>query len=122
MEAERPPVNVPENLRRGVALFNAGEFWEAHEAWEDIWQADSSEERIFWQGLIQVAAAFHHLGNRNWNGMRTLLRRAEEKLVKFLPTREGVDVERLLREVRPWREELERERPELPGGLAVPRL
>jgi hypothetical protein len=54
--------------------------------------------------------------------MRTLFRRADEKLVKFLPAREGVDVERLLRELRPWREALERERPELPGALAIPRL
>jgi predicted metal-dependent hydrolase len=36
MDADRPPVNVAENLRRGIELFNAGEFWEAHEAWEDI--------------------------------------------------------------------------------------
>jgi predicted metal-dependent hydrolase len=47
---------------RGARLFDAGAFFEAHEAWEDRWRITTDEtERRFLQGLIQVAAALHKL-------------------------------------------------------------
>jgi predicted metal-dependent hydrolase len=49
-------------LLRGSALFDAGAFFEAHEAWEEQWRVEIDEtRRRFLQGLIQVAAAFHKL-------------------------------------------------------------
>jgi uncharacterized protein len=49
-------------LARGTRLFDAGEFFEAHEVWEERWRvATDKAERDFLQGLIQVAAAFHKL-------------------------------------------------------------
>jgi hypothetical protein len=49
-------------LRCGAILFDRGEFFDAHEAWEARWRAtDNDEERRGMQGLIQVAAAFHKL-------------------------------------------------------------
>ncbi|MEK7748740.1 MAG: DUF309 domain-containing protein [Bacteroidota bacterium] len=44
---------------KGIELFNRGQFWEAHEAWEQIWWEREEEGRIFFQGIIQAAAAFH---------------------------------------------------------------
>lgn len=43
----------------GVDLYNHGFFWEAHEAWEDLWRMAEPEsaEASFFQGLIQCAAA-----------------------------------------------------------------
>jgi hypothetical protein len=53
-------VNDP--FERGADLFDARQFFEAHEAWEDRWRvATDKAERTFLQGLIQVAAAFHKL-------------------------------------------------------------
>ena len=47
---------------RGARLFDAGAFFEAHEAWEDEWRVVTNDtERLFLQGLIQVAAALHKL-------------------------------------------------------------
>ena len=47
---------------RGARLFDRGAFFEAHEAWEDPWRAETDETaRRFFQGLIQVAAALHKL-------------------------------------------------------------
>jgi predicted metal-dependent hydrolase len=47
---------------RGARLFDAGAFFEAHEAWEEYWRVEASEtQRRFLQGLIQIAAAFHKL-------------------------------------------------------------
>jgi uncharacterized protein len=44
----------------GADLYNAGFFWEAHEAWEGSWRAAAGRDpaqRAVLQGLIQCAAA-----------------------------------------------------------------
>jgi predicted metal-dependent hydrolase len=47
---------------RGAWLFDSGAFFEAHEAWEELWRVETDEtQRRLLQGLIQVAAAFHKL-------------------------------------------------------------
>ncbi|PNY83039.1 DUF309 domain-containing protein [Deinococcus koreensis] len=49
--------------QEGVAHFNAGRWWEAHESWEDPWMRARGEargdERAFLQALILLAAALH---------------------------------------------------------------
>jgi predicted metal-dependent hydrolase len=53
---------VDDPFARGARLFDLGEFFEAHEVWEERWRvATDKNEREFLQGLIQVAAAFHKL-------------------------------------------------------------
>ncbi len=53
---------LSEAFRRGARLFDAGAFFEAHEAWEERWRIETDPAcRICLQGLIQVAAAFHKL-------------------------------------------------------------
>ncbi len=52
------PIAFDRRARRGVELFNGGEYWESHEAWEDVWREGNETERLFYQGLIQVAAGF----------------------------------------------------------------
>jgi uncharacterized protein len=46
----------------GARAFDAGAFWEAHEAWEEHWREDKDPTtRGALQGLIQIAAALHKL-------------------------------------------------------------
>ena len=52
-------MNARDVLARGAALFNQGLYWEAHEAWEELWLELEDEPKLFVQGLIQVAAAYH---------------------------------------------------------------
>jgi predicted metal-dependent hydrolase len=58
----------------GVQLFNAHDFFEAHEVWEDLWAASHGLERRFYQGLIQAAVGLCHYGNGNLNGAVKLYR------------------------------------------------
>ena len=51
-----------QDLRRGADLFNEGAYWESHEAWEQVWRRCVAPSRIFFQALIQLAAAYHQLG------------------------------------------------------------
>ncbi|MCX7701832.1 MAG: DUF309 domain-containing protein [Gemmataceae bacterium] len=57
----------------GIILFNRGDFFEAHEAWEAYWlSAEVGEHRRFVQGLIQAAVALHHLETNNERGAKKL--------------------------------------------------
>ena len=64
----------------GLELFNAGRFFECHEAWEAIWKVSASSEKVFLQGLIQVAAALVHIQRGNRPGALALYRKARDKL------------------------------------------
>jgi len=56
------------SLVAGIELFNAQKYWHAHEAWERIWLASQGDERTFLQGLIQLAAAYHHVQRGTFRG------------------------------------------------------
>jgi len=71
------------HLEHGIALFNSGKFWEAHEAWEEIWKNHPEDGRFFIQGLIQLAAAYHQLGKKVYRGVVIHLKQAQERLKLF---------------------------------------
>lgn len=67
-------------VHRGVALYNAGRFWRAHESLEIVWRQSAPPERPLWQGLIQAAAAMLHRERGNPHGLQALGRAAVAKL------------------------------------------
>jgi uncharacterized protein len=104
-----------DELGRGVELFNNGEFFAAHEVLEDVWRASRPEDKKFFQGLTQVAVAFHHHSTGNLVGMQSVLRRAIENLEKFPLPSHRIDVEGLLKSLRNWREAMQNK--SAPPGL-----
>ena len=89
-------------FRRGVTLFNAGKYFESHEVWEELWLAASGDEKTFLQGLIQVAASFHHFEKGNVLGMRSLLAAGLTKLDGAPDMHWGIDVAKLCEDAREW--------------------
>lgn len=79
------------SLEEGVALFNAARFWHAHEAWERIWLVATGQEKQFLQGLIQLAAAYHHVQRGTYRGGVRLFDAALRRLAPFPPLHEGID-------------------------------
>ena len=78
-------------IEKGVALFNDREFWHAHEAWEEIWLKATGEEKVFLQGLIQLAAAYHHVQRGTFRGGVRLFDAALSKLEPFAAGHLGID-------------------------------
>lgn len=80
--APRPNLDGVNAWHYGIDLFNWGYYWEAHEAWEELWQnADKrSAEGLALRGLIQVAAACLKARQGNQRGVDILRRRAQETL------------------------------------------
>ncbi len=108
-----------EGYRRGIGLFNAGEFYEAHEVWEDVWRDAAGLEKKFLQGLIQAAVALHHRSTGNAVGAGSLMARGLRNLEDCPAEYGGIRLEELRKALGEWREALERgeggERPVIVG-------
>jgi hypothetical protein len=78
-----------------VDHFNREEFFEAHDAWEDIWRQTKGPDRDFYQGLIQVTSAMHHMRTGNMRGARSLRDSALALLAPYGPRRLGIDLDGL---------------------------
>jgi hypothetical protein len=89
-------------IAEGIRLFNSRRFFEAHEALEALWLKEQGEEKLFLHGLIQVAAAFHHLQRKNPEGFRRVLAKGMRKLEQFSGTHGGIEVDTLKLEIKPW--------------------
>jgi predicted metal-dependent hydrolase len=91
-----------EVFKRGLEHFNAREFFEAHEVWEEIWLREPEPEKTFLQGLIQLAAAFHHYGRGNRRGAESLLAAGIIKLGRFPVDHRGFALDELRSQAREW--------------------
>lgn len=74
---------MPDLLEDGIFFFNAGRYFEAHEAWEDLWRPTRGPLRLFYQGLVQAAVGMHHLTRGNANGARAQLSKSLSKLEQY---------------------------------------
>ena len=95
------------NLCEGLRCFHSGAFFEAHEHWELVWLAAQEPEKTFLQGLIQVAASFHHFQRGNCPGTISLLRSALSRLDPYPEVFGGIVVAPLRVAIRSWLEALE---------------
>ena len=77
---------------QGLVEFRAGRFFEAHEEWELLWKNSKGDDKLFLQGLIQLAAARVHIGRGNPAPATRLLALAKEKLDRFGDDEAGIDV------------------------------
>ena len=62
-----------ESLEEAINLFNNQEWYEAHDAFEDIWNYLVGDERQIVQGILQVSVSQFHLNKGNLNGAMILL-------------------------------------------------
>ncbi len=91
---------------RGIDLFNAGYYWEAHESWEGLWNASAQagSTAMLLQALIALAAAGLKLRAGNDIGTAAHARRADGLLEKVVgeagPRFMGLDISSLQQEAR----------------------
>jgi predicted metal-dependent hydrolase len=92
-EPEEVVGSAREACRRGIALFDEGRFFEAHEFFEYVWKADEVDDRdrIFWKGVTQVAVGCCHAQRGNSRGALALLERAAGHLRRFPSSHGGID-------------------------------
>jgi uncharacterized protein len=95
-------------LRKAALLFNHHLFFEVHEVLEVQWRVERDPARLFLQGLIQVAVAFHHLERGNFRGAVALLHDGLEKIIPHRPAFLGVELQEFVTELIACHSELQR--------------
>ena len=88
----------------GVDLFNHRYWWEAHEAWEQVWKCAGRHTRtgLFLQGLIQISVALLKTEQSLNNAAARLLRDGITKVTTAKGTYLGVAVVTLVTDARTY--------------------
>lgn len=94
---DEPP---PPELCRGIAQFNAAEYWACHETLEGLWRAETRPIRDLYQGILQVGIAYHHLRGGNVGGALKMFRRGLPRLRGLPAVCQGVPVAELIATAR----------------------
>ena len=89
----------------GLQFYNNGDYFDAHEAWEDLWSDYYFKDRKFIQGLIQLSVSFVHLKNDNMIGAKNLLKKCKNKFLIYNGFHRGININELLLSI----EEIEKE-------------
>lgn len=88
-----PPEYDPRYLA-GIECFNRGNYFDAHEEWEELWMDCPSAQRRFIQSLIQAAVALYHWGRSNRAGADRLFHSGRRYMEPYRPHYLGLDVEK----------------------------
>jgi len=94
--------------KEAFELFEKKQFWEAHEALEDIWRESSGDQRLFYQAWIQICAAF--LKENFPQARERLFLAAKEKwrqcgredLVQIIDRRQSIKDSEMHRQLLSW--------------------
>ena len=80
---------------RGIELFNQGRYFEAHEALEAAWRAESAPVRDLYRGILQAGVVYLHITQYNYAGAIKVYQRCRKWLLLWPETCRGVEVGRL---------------------------
>jgi predicted metal-dependent hydrolase len=97
----------------GIACFNRGDYFDAHEVWEELWNDCPAADRRFYQALIQAAVALYHFERGNPAGTARLFRSGKRYMEPYHTTHRGLDI------VAFWEQVESHVRPAL-GGASTP--
>ena len=92
----------------GFRLFNAGKYFEAHEALENAWNAEPGEVRDLYRGILQIAVAYLHITRGNYHGAVKVHARSQKWLRDWSPVCRGIQVDELKRDAETAMKEVER--------------
>lgn len=92
----------------GLRLFNAGAYFEAHEALEDAWNAETGKVRELYRGILQIAVVYLHVTRRNYNGAIKVYGRSLKWIGYWPEVCRGIDVGRLRRDAEAVIREVQR--------------
>ena len=82
-----------DSLFTALNLFNNQKWYEAHDAFEDIWNTLDGDERQVIQGILQVSVSQFHLSKGNLNGATILLGEGLGRIKNRTNINLGIDLE-----------------------------
>lgn len=100
-------------LDTAIATFNQGDFYDCHDHLEALWMTAEPVDKAFYQGMLQIAVGFYHLGNENWRGAAILLGEGVNRLRPFAPHYRQIAVDQLIDCGWAWLQALQQVGPEM---------
>ncbi len=82
-----------DNFLEALNLFNNQKWYEAHDAFEDIWNTLEGDERQIIQGILQVSVSQFHLSRGNLNGATILMGEGLGRIKNRTNIDLGIDLE-----------------------------
>ena len=87
--------NFKNSFSNALKLFNDKKWYEAHDAFEEIWNTLDGDERQVVQGILQVSVSQFHLTKGNLNGATILLGEGLGRIKKRTKINLGIDLDSL---------------------------
>ena len=89
-------------LKKGLELFNRGEYFECHEVIEGLWLKTPSDDplRDFYKGVIQAAAALYQRQRGVTSGAEGLYKTSLRYLQAYSPETLGLDVKKMTEDMQ----------------------
>ncbi|WP_288249265.1 DUF309 domain-containing protein [uncultured Prochlorococcus sp.] len=94
---EESTKSLKDSLVTALNLFNNCEWYEAHDAFEEIWNSVDGDERQVIQGILQVSVSQFHLSNGNLNGATILLGEGLGRIKNRTKINLGIDLDSFCR-------------------------
>ncbi|HET9530641.1 MAG TPA: DUF309 domain-containing protein [Blastocatellia bacterium] len=104
----------PREYLSGIEHFNSQRYFEAHEAWEEIWLRYQGDAKVFYQMLIQAAVGLHHYERGNPRGAISMHRNVCEKLARLPAVYMSLDLADFSRQFNGFLSDL------IEGGVETP--
>jgi len=90
---EESAKSFKDSFLTALNLFNKHQWYEAHDAFEEIWNYVDGDERQVIQGILQVSVSQFHLSKGNLNGATILLGEGLGRIKTRTKIKLGVDLE-----------------------------
>ena len=89
---------VDPRFKKGLELFNEGEYFECHEVIEELWLETDPKDpyRDLYKGVIQAAAAIYQFDRGILSGAAGLFETSIQYLESYKPKALGLDVQKLI--------------------------
>ena len=87
---------VAAEYKDGLALARAGDYFGAHEAFEQAWRLAAEDERDFFQGLVHAVVFAYQAGRGRPVGATRQREKAIRRLTPYAPVHRDLDVGALL--------------------------
>jgi len=93
---------LPPHAKEGLRLFNAGEYFEAHEALELAWREETGQVRRLYQGILETAVTYLRIQRGNYVGAVKVYDRSRKWLRDWPDVCCGVNVGKVYDRSRKW--------------------
>jgi predicted metal-dependent hydrolase len=100
-----------------MQLFNAGEYWLAHEELEEAWNEENGAVRELYRAILQTAVVYLHITRTNYRGAIKVYGRVQKWITPWPDVCRGIEIGQLRRDLDTVMAEVKRLGPDRLAGF-----